>query len=57
MECGCGGSVWKDVPCDVAADGSVVGGLQTVFSLVGVLGITLVLFFVVALSARLILGR
>jgi len=28
-----------------------------VFSFVGVLGITLVLFFVVAVTARLILGR
>jgi len=28
-----------------------------VFSLIGVLGITVVLFFVVAVSARLILGR
>jgi hypothetical protein len=30
---------------------------QCVFSLVGVVAITLVLFFVVALTARLILGR
>jgi len=30
---------------------------EAVFSLLGVLGITVVLFFVVALSARLILGR
>jgi hypothetical protein len=29
----------------------------TVFSFVGVLGITLVLFLVVALTARLVLGR
>ena len=32
-------------------------GVRTLFSLVGVLAITLVLFFVVALTARAILGR
>lgn len=32
-------------------------GGSSVFSLLGVLGITVVLFLVVALSARLILGR
>jgi len=35
----------------------VVTEISTVFSLIGVLGITVVLFFVVAVSARLILGR
>jgi|688.fasta_scaffold66846_2 hypothetical protein len=33
------------------------GEATTVFSLLGVLAITVVLFFVVALSARLMLGR
>lgn len=33
------------------------GEATTVFSLLGVLAITAVLFFVVALSARLMLGR
>jgi hypothetical protein len=32
-------------------------GGRSVYSLVGVLGITLILFLVVALTARLILGR
>jgi hypothetical protein len=32
-------------------------GSPTVFSLLGVIGITLVLFFVVALTAGLILGK
>ena len=37
--------------------GSVRFGRQAVFSFVGVLGITLVLFLAVAATARLILGR
>ena len=36
----------------------ITGGVEVaVFSFVGVLGITLVLFFTVAATARLILGR
>lgn len=40
-----------------AADARRSGEATTVFSLLGVLAITVVLFFVVALSARLMLGR
>lgn len=49
MEFGC----WIRLHTELPATGEA----ETVFSLLGVLGITVVLFFVVALSARLILGR